>query len=164
MSKYNITITEINTSNNTHEAKGFLVRNGEEIQFEAQTIWWEGTRRWKVKEEAGVAVAVEKSAFTTGERMGIARWLKEVTSNPELLNKSSGQGNGSQGSQRTSSSNARVQELESQNKALQDQMLQLQMLMNQVLSMQELNEEEVAEVNEETVVEETPAKKPKKSK
>ena len=133
MSKYSIVITEIDLSKNTHSAQGTLIRNGEEVQFSAETIWWEGTRRWKVVEGDRLAVSLENSSFSRGERMGIARWLSEVSKNPELVGKSSGQGTGSQGSSRAPQTNTQVQELESQNKALQDQMLQLQALMTQLL-------------------------------
>lgn len=138
MSKYNITITEIDLSKNTHSAKGTLLRNGEEVSFSAETIWWEGTRRWKVVEGERLAVSLENSSFSRGERMGIAHWLVEVSKNPELLNKSSGQGTGAQGSSKGSQeSNTRVQELESQNKSLQEQMTQLQELMAQLLAEKE---------------------------
>jgi len=137
MSKYNITITEIYLDKNTHTAQGILIRNGEEIKFNAETIWWEGTRRWKVVEGDRLAVSLENSSFSRGERMGIARWLAEVSKNPELFRKSSSQGTGFQGNPRAPQANAQVQELESQNKLLQEQMLQLQALMTQLLEEKE---------------------------
>ena len=130
MSKYQIQINEINLANNTHTATGTIMKDGQEVQFEAETIWWSGTRRWKVKEEAGLAVKVSDSNFTQGERMGIARWLTEVSKNPELVGKSSGQGTGAP---KQSGPNPQVQELQNQNAQLQAQMAQLQEMMQQML-------------------------------
>jgi len=117
------------------------MKNGEEVQFEAATIWWSGTRRWKVKEDGQLAVKVSSSSFTQGERMAVARWLGEVSKNPELIGKSSGQGTG-----RTSTKpNKRVQELEEQNAQLQNQMEELRAMMIQLTQLQSESNEEVAE-------------------
>ena len=97
MSKYNITINEINTDNDQHTAQGTILKNGEPVAFEAATIWYDGTRRWKVKEEGGLAVKTTESNFSTGERMAVARWLKAVSKDEELVGKSSGQGSGGSG-------------------------------------------------------------------
>ena len=126
MSKYSITINEINKENDTHTASGTIVRDGENVNFDAVTIWYDGTRRWKVKEEAGTAVAVEQSDFGKGERMAIARWLKAVAKNPELVGKSSGQGSGSSSSGRKS---ARVEELQKQNEELKTELAELKAMM-----------------------------------
>ena len=130
MSKYNIQINEINLANNTHTATGLIVRDGQEVQFEAETIWWSGTRRWKVREDAGLAVKVSDSSFTQGERMAIAKWLGEVAKNPELVGKSSGQGTGAP---RQSGPSPQVQELKDQNARLQEQMEQLQAMMTEMM-------------------------------
>ena len=134
MSKYNITINEINTENDEHTAQGTLLRNGEEVQFDSVTIWWDGTRRWKVKEEAGTAVKVEDSGFSKGERMAIARWLKAVAKNPELVGKSSGQGSGSTGSNKSS---AKVKELEAKNEALAEELAELKAMMVELMKNKE---------------------------
>ena len=97
MSKYNITINEIQLDNDQHTAQGTIIKNGEPVQFEAATIWYDGTRRWKVKEEGGLAVKTTDSDFTTGERMAVARWLKAVSKDESLVGKSSGQGSGKSG-------------------------------------------------------------------
>ena len=153
MSKYNITINEINLDNDAHTASGIIMKNGEEVQFEAATIWWSGTRRWKIKEEGQLAVKVSSSSFTQGERMAVARWLGEVSKNQELIGKPSGQGTG-----RTSPQpNKRVQELEEQNSQLQSQMEELRAMMIQLTQLQSESNEEVVE---EPVDEETP--KPKR--
>tara|TARA_B100000035_G_scaffold35515_1_gene26847 strand:+ start:3903 stop:4376 length:474 start_codon:yes stop_codon:yes gene_type:complete len=131
MSKYNITINEINQDNDQHTASGIIIRNGEEVQFESVTIWYDGTRRWKVKEEAGTAVAVEQSGFSKGERMAIARWLKAVSKDPELVGKSSGQGSGKSGG---SGSSSRIKELEEQNIQLQGQVAELMEMMKQFMN------------------------------
>ena len=133
MSKYNITINEINQENDQHTAQGTILRNGEEVQFDAVTIWYDGTRRWKVKEESGTAVAVDQSDFSRGERMGIARWLKEVSNNPELVGKSSGQGSGSTGS-KSGGSSSRIAELEAQNAALQAQVVEMMAMMKEFMN------------------------------
>jgi len=130
MSKYNITINEINTDQDTHTAQGIIMKDGQEVQFESATIWWSGTRRWKVKEAAGLAVRVADSNFTQGERMAIARWLGEVAKNPELVGKSSGQGNGAP---RQSKPNPKVQELQEQNAQLQAQMAELKAMMESMM-------------------------------
>ena len=130
MSKYNITINEINTDNDQHTAQGTIQRDGQPISFDAVTIWYDGTRRWKVKEEAGTAVAVEQSDFGKGERMAIARWLKAVSKNPELVGKSSGQGSGSSGSSKPSK---KVQELESQNNELRAELDELKAMMMELM-------------------------------
>ena len=130
MSKYNIQISKIDLSGNTHTAQGSIMKDGVEVQFEAETIWWSGTRRWKVKEEKGLAVKVSDSEFSQGERMGIARWLTEVSKNPELIGKSSGQGTGAP---KQSGPNPQVQELKDQNAKLQEQMEQLQAMMAEMM-------------------------------
>ena len=130
MSKYNITINEINMDNDQHTAQGTIQRDGQSISFDAVTIWYDGTRRWKVKEEAGTAVAVEQSDFGKGERMAIARWLKAVSKNPELVGKSSGQGSGSSGSSKPSK---KVQELESQNNELRAELDELKAMMMELM-------------------------------
>jgi len=131
MSKYNITIAEINVEADTHTASGTIMKNGEEVQFEAATIWWSGTRRWKVKEAAGLAVRVSDSNFTQGERMAIARWLTQVSKDQGLIGKSSGQGTGAP---RQAQSNSRVKELEEQNAQLQVQMEELKAMMQKMMN------------------------------
>ena len=131
MSKYQIQINKIDLSGNTHTASGTIMKDGTEVQFEAETIWWSGTRRWKVKEEKGLAVRVSDSEFTQGERMGIAKWLGEVSKNPELIGKSSGQGTGA--APRQAAPNTQVQELQNQNAQLQAQMAELQAMMAEMM-------------------------------
>ena len=133
MSKYNITIQEINLDNDQHTAQGILLRDGKEVQFEAVTRWWDGTRRWKVKEEAGTAVKVEDSEFSKGERMAIARWLKAVSKNPELVGKSSGQGSGKSSSGGGSS---KVKELEAKNEVLATELAELKAMMMELMKNQ----------------------------
>lgn len=133
MSKYNITISEIDTEKDQHTAQGTLLRDGEEVLFNAVTIWWDGTRRWKVKEEAGTAVKVEDSEFSKGERMAIARWLKAVVKNPELVGKSSGQGPGKPSG---GGSSAKVKELESKNEALAGELAELKAMMMELMKNQ----------------------------
>ena len=133
MSKYNITISEINMESDQHNAKGVILRDGEEVSFDSVTIWWDGTRRWKVKEEAGTAVKVDSSDFGRGERMAIARWLKEVSKNPELVGKSSGQGTGSNGS---SKPNKKIQELQTQNDSLVSELAELKAMMMELMKNQ----------------------------
>ena len=134
MSKYNITINEINQENDQHTAQGTIQRDGEAVKFDAVTIWYDGTRRWKVKEEAGTAVAVEQSDFGKGERMAIARWLKAVAKNPELVGKSSGQGSGSTGGSKPSK---KVQELEAQNNELRAELDELKAMMMELMKNKE---------------------------
>jgi len=131
MSKYNITITEINTENDQHTASGTILRDGAEVLFEAVTIWYDGTRRWKVKEEGGTAVSIESSNFSRGERMGIARWLTEVSKNNELVGKSSGQGSGAKSN---GGSSNRIKELEAQNLALQAQVAEMMAMMKEFMN------------------------------
>lgn len=126
MSKYNITIHEVNLDNDQHTAQGTIIRDGEEVKFESVTIWWDGTRRWKVKEEAGTAVKVDSSEFGRGERMAIARWLKAVSKNPELVGKSSGQGTGAP---KVSGSSKRIKELEADNQTLSNELAELKAMM-----------------------------------
>lgn len=126
MSKYQITINEINQEQDTHTASGTIVRNGEEVQFEAVTIWWDNTRRWKVKEEAGTAVSIEQSNFGKGERMAIAGWLKKVSKNSELVGKSSSQGSGSSSG---GGSSSKVAELTKQNEELKAEVAELKAMM-----------------------------------
>ena len=126
MSKYQITVNEINTDQDTHTASGIIVRNGEEVEFNAVTIWWDNTRRWKVKEEAGTAVSIEQSDFGKGERMSIAGWLKKVSKNEELVGKSSSQGSGSSSSRGGSS---KVTELTKQNEELKSELAELKAMM-----------------------------------
>lgn len=134
MSKYNITINEINTENDQHTASGTIQRGDEAVAFEAATRWWDGTRRWKIKEEAGVAVSLESSDYSRGERMAIARWLKEVSKNPELVGKSSGQGSGSTGSGKSSS---KMKELEEQNATLKTELAELKAMMMELMKNKE---------------------------
>ena len=160
MSKYNITINEINKDNDTHTAQGIILKNGEPVAFEAATKWWDGTRRWKIKEEGGLAVKTTESNFSTGERMAVARWLKAVSNDESLIGKSSGQGSG--GSSGRSSS--RVKELESQNEVLQNELTELkEMLQSFMLSQSQANETEEVQVEEE-VAEAPPAKPKRKSR
>ena len=133
MSKYNITIHEINMDSDQHTAQGTILRDGEEVKFNSVTIWWDGTRRWKVKEEAGTAVKVDSSDFGRGERMAIARWLKAVSKNPELVGKSSGQGTGSSGS---SKPNKKIQELQDQNDSLVSELSELKAMMLELMKNQ----------------------------
>tara|TARA_B100000035_G_scaffold35515_1_gene26850 strand:+ start:5746 stop:6147 length:402 start_codon:yes stop_codon:yes gene_type:complete len=130
MSKYNITIHEINQDHDQHTASGIIIRNGEEVSFESVTIWYDGTRRWKVKEEAGTAVAVEQSGFSKGERMAIARWLKAVSKDPELVGKSSGQGSGKS----SSGGSSKIKQLEEQNSQLQGQVAELMAMMKELMN------------------------------
>ena len=132
MSKYNITINEINTDNDQHTAQGTIQRDGQPISFDAVTIWYDGTRRWKVKEEAGTAVAVEQSDFGKGERMAIARWLKAVSKNPELVGKSSGQGSGKP----SGGGSSKIKELEAQNASLAEELAELKALMQGLIDSQ----------------------------
>ena len=142
MSKYNITISEINTDNDQHTASGVLLRNGEEVAFESVTIWWDGTRRWKVKEAAGTAVKVDDSDFSKGERMAIARWLKAVAKNPELVGKSSGQGTGAP---KGGGSSKKVKELEAQNEALAAELAELKAMMMEFMGKGSEGDEEDSE-------------------
>ena len=112
---------------------GTIIRDGEEVKFESVTIWWEGTRRWKVKEEAGTAVKVDSSDFGRGERMAIARWLKAVSKNPELVGKSSGQGTGAP---KVSGSSKRIKELEADNQTLSNELAELKAMMVVVMKNQ----------------------------
>jgi len=130
MSKYNITINEINQDQDQHTAQGTIIRNGEEVSFNAVTIWWDGTRRWKVKEEAGTAVAIEQSEFGKGERMAIARWLKAVSKDPELVGKSSGQGSGKP----SGGGSSKMKQLEEQNAQLQGQVAELMAMMKEFMN------------------------------
>jgi len=133
MSKYNITIHEINLDNDQHTAQGTIIRDGEEVKFDSVTIWWDGTRRWKVKEAAGTAVKVDDSDFGKGERMAIARWLKAVSKNPELVGKSSGQGSGKSSSGGGSS---KVKELEAKNEVLATELSELKAMMMELMKNQ----------------------------
>jgi len=160
MSKYNITINEINTDNDQHTAQGIILKNGEEVSFEAATIWWDGTRRWKVKEEGGLAVKTDDSNFTTGERMAVARWLKAVSKDEALLGKSSGQGNGKSGG----GSSSRVKELEAQNQALQGQVTELMAMMAEFVASQSESQQANEPQVEEEVAEVPPAKPKRKSR
>jgi len=160
MSKYNITINEINKDNDTHTAQGIILKNGEPVAFEAATKWWDGTRRWKIKEEGGLAVKTTESNFSTGERMAVARWLKAVSNDESLIGKSSGQGSGGSGGR----SSSRVKELESQNEVLQNELTELKEMMQAfMLSQSQANETEEVQVEEE-VVEEAPKKPRRKSR
>jgi len=160
MSKYNITINEINTDNDQHTAQGIILKNGEPISFEAATKWWDGTRRWKIKEEGGLAVKTTDSDFSTGERMAVARWLKAVSKDESLIGKSSGQGSGGSGNRSTS----RVKELESQNQVLQNELTELKEMM-QTFMLSQSQADTVEEVQvEEAVVEEAPKKPRRKSR
>ena len=160
MSKYNITINEINKDNDTHTAQGIILKNGEPVAFEAATKWWDGTRRWKIKEEGGLAVKTTESNFSTGERMAVARWLKAVSNDESLIGKSSGQGSGGSGGR----SSSRVKELESQNEVLQNELTELKEMMQAfMLSQSQANETEEVQVEEE-VVEESPKKPRRKSR
>jgi hypothetical protein len=132
MSKYSIKITEINLEANPQTAQGTIQRGSEEVQFNAQVLMWAGTPRWKVVEEGGVAVAVEQSQFSQGERMAIARWLKSVAGNPALVGSSSQSGSGSSGG--SSASSSKLKELESQNEALQAQLTSMQALLEQLVN------------------------------
>ena len=142
MSKYNITINEINLDNDQHTASGILLRNGEEVAFDSVTIWWDGTRRWKVKEAAGTAVKVDESDFSKGERMAIARWLKAVSKNPELVGKSSGQGTGAP---KGGGSSSRIKELEAQNEALTAEVAELKAMMMELMGNRGTSDEEESE-------------------
>ena len=148
MSKYNITIKTINLTGQSHEATGTIMKAGEEIEFQAETIWWSGTRRWKVKEDGQLAVKVSSSKFDQGERMAIARWLGEVSKNQELIGKSSGQGTGAPRQQQT---NVQVEELQAQNQQLSTQLKELQDLMAGFIAMQNASaaEDELDEGGEE---------------
>jgi hypothetical protein len=161
MPKYNITINELNKDNHdSYTAQGFIVRDGEEIQFEAATIWWDNTRRWKVKEEGGLAVSVEQSDFSQGERMSIARWLKAVTNDDSLIGKSNSQGSGRSGG----GSSKRVQELTAQNEELKNELGELKAMMMQFMAQQaEAQQAEETPVEDE-VVEEKPKKRTRKSR
>ena len=160
MSKYNITINEINLDNDQHTAQGIILKDGEETPFDAATIWWDGTRRWKVKEEGGLAVKTDNSNFTTGERMAVARWLKAVSKDESLIGKSSGQGSGGSGSR----SSSRVKELESQNQVLQNELSELKEMM-QTFMLSQSQADTVDEVQvEEEVAEVIPAKPKRKSR
>jgi len=131
MSKYKIQIVEINLEANPQTAQGIIFRGTEEVQFNAQVLMWAGTPRWKVVEEGGVAVAVEQSQFSQGERMAIARWLKTVAGNPALVGSSSQSGSGSSGG--SSASSSKLKELEAQNEALQAQLNSVQALLQQLV-------------------------------
>ena len=137
MSKYNIQITEINLESNPQTAQGTIHRNGEEVAFEAQVLMWAGTPRWKVKEESGLAVSLENSSFSQGERMAIARWLKSVAANTELVGKSSQSGGGG-----SSQGSSKLKQLEVQNAALQEQLSAMQALMQQLVEAQSESEAE----------------------
>ena len=132
MSKYNITIHEINLDKDQHTAQGTILRDGEEVKFDSVTIWWEGTRRWKVKEAAGTAVKVDDSEFGKGERMAIARWLKAVSKNPELVGKSSGQGPGKP----SGGGSSKIKELEAKNEALATELAELKAMMQGLIDSQ----------------------------
>tara|TARA_R100000027_G_scaffold58687_2_gene48748 strand:+ start:76 stop:570 length:495 start_codon:yes stop_codon:yes gene_type:complete len=157
MSKYNITINEINTDNDQHTAQGTILKNGEPVAFEAATIWYDGTRRWKVKEEGGLAVKTTESNFSTGERMAVARWLKAVSKDEELVGKSSGQGSGGSGGR----SSSRVKELEAQNEALQGQVAELMAMVTEFVASQSASQQ-ASESQIEEEVAEAPADKPKR--
>jgi hypothetical protein len=132
MSKYSITLSEINLEANPQTAQGIIMRGTEEVSFNAQVLMWGGTPRWKVVEEGGVAVAVEQSNFSQGERMAIARWCKAVAANSELVGKSSQSGGGSSSGGGASSS--KLKELEAQNAALQEQLTAMQALLEQLVN------------------------------
>ena len=66
--------------------------------------------------------------------MAIARWLKAVAKNPELVGKSSGQGSGSTGSNKSS---AKVKELEAQNEALAGELAELRAMVAELMKNKE---------------------------
>jgi len=132
MSKYSIKINEINLEANPQTAQGIIQRGSEEVKFEAQVLMWGGTPRWKLVEEGQVAVPVEQSNFSQGERMAIARWLKSVAGNPALVGQSSQSGSGSSG--RSSASASKLKELEAQNEALQAQLTSMQAMLEQLVN------------------------------
>ena len=158
MSKYNITINEIQLDNDQHTAQGTIIKNGEPVQFEAATIWYDGTRRWKVKEEGGLAVKTTDSDFTTGERMAVARWLKAVSKDESLVGKSSGQGSGKSGG----GSSKRVQELETQNEELRSELSELKAMMMEFAASQNQAQQADEEATEEAPEAKAPEKKARK--
>jgi hypothetical protein len=132
MSKYSITLSEINLEANPQTAQGTIMRGTEEVPFNAQVLMWAGTPRWKLVEGGQVAVPVEQSNFSQGERMAIARWCKAVAANSELVGKSSQSGGGSSSGGGASSS--KLKELEAQNAALQEQLTAMQALLEQLVN------------------------------
>ena len=118
--KYNIIITAINLESVPYSATGTC--DGEE--FESATIFYNGGLIWKVREHNMLPCPTSMSKFTRGQRASIARWLKMVEQNVELVDKSS-QASGAQPQAR----NNKVQELQAQNNELMERLAQMEELL-----------------------------------
>lgn len=57
--------------------------------FEARTIPHGGQMIWKILEHGMLPCPLPMSGFEAGERSSVARWLKKVEVNPELIGKNS---------------------------------------------------------------------------
>tara|TARA_B100000287_G_C20648758_1_gene786084 strand:+ start:1398 stop:1781 length:384 start_codon:yes stop_codon:yes gene_type:complete len=123
--KYNIIISAINLESVPYSATGTC----DSIEFEARTIFYNGGLIWKVVENGMCPAPVDLSAFTRGQRASIARWLKMVEQNVELVDKSS-QASGSTSS--GTSRNNKVQELQAQNNELMERLAAMEAMLAQL--------------------------------
>ena len=85
MAKYSIIIEKIDLESQPAVAHGTCSGKS----FEARTIPYGGQMIWKILEHGMLPCPLPMSDFEAGERSSVARWLKKVEVNPELVGKNS---------------------------------------------------------------------------
>ena len=91
MSKYDITVTEFNTSGPIKTAKGVIknVETQTEKEFDVTEFAYASKLIWKTIEDGMIGKPLAQSRYTQGERMALARFLPQVALDPSLVNTSS---------------------------------------------------------------------------
>ena len=123
MAKYAIVIETLDLESQPAVAHGTC--SGK--PFEARTIPYGGQMIWKILEHGMLPCPLPMSGFEAGERSSVARWLKKVEVNPELIGKNS------QTTGYVASASPRTAALKAENDELKQRLERMEAMMARVL-------------------------------
>ena len=131
MAKYAIVIETIDLESQPAVAHG--VCSGK--PFEARTIPYGGQMIWKILEHGMLPCPLPMSNFEAGERSSVARWLKKVEVNPELIGKNS------QTAGYQASASPKTSALKAENDELKKRLERMEAMMAQLLGNEDEDED-----------------------
>ena len=135
MAKYAIIIETLDLNSQPAVAHGTCSGKA----FEARTIPYGGQMIWKILEHGMLPCPLPMSNFEAGERSSVARWLKKVEVNPELIGKNS------QTAGYVASSGPKTSALKAENDELKKRLERMEAMMARMLGDEEGESDEDSE-------------------
>ena len=135
MAKYAIIIETLDLNSQPAVAHGTC--SGK--TFEARTFPYGGQMIWKILEHGMLPCPLPMSNFEAGERSSVARWLKKVEVNPELIGKNS------QTAGYVASSGQKTSALKAENDELKKRLERMEAMMARMLGDEEEESDEDSE-------------------